>query len=75
MKKKPLEHLGYGFIPDEFIPAGQDEYTLRFQQNPRNDYRDLTETEVQQFINNGNWSSDWSNVKVSEVIVPKQIQH
>ncbi|WP_333862659.1 DUF4954 family protein [Sphingobacterium sp.] len=75
LKKKPLEQLGYGFIPDEFIPAGQDEYTLRFQQNPRSDYRDLTETEIQQLINNGNWSSDWSKVKVSTVFDPNQVQH
>ena len=75
LKKKPLEQLGYGFIPDEFIPTGQDEYTLRFQQNSRNDYRDLTETEVQHLINNGNWSSDWSKVKVSAVFDPNQVQH
>ncbi|OOG19857.1 DUF4954 domain-containing protein [Sphingobacterium sp. CZ-UAM] len=75
LKKIPLEHLGYDFIPNEFLQEGQDEYTLRFQQNPRNDYRDLTADEIQQLIANGNWSSDWSRVKVSAIFDPKQIQH
>ncbi len=74
LKKIPLEHLGYDFIPNEFLQEGQDEYTLRFQQNPRNDYRDLTEKEIQQLIANGNWSNDWSKVKVSAVFDPNQIQ-
>ncbi len=75
LKKKPLERLGYGFIPDEFIPSGQDEYFLRFQQNPRTDYRDLTNTEIEQLIENGNWSGDWSKVKVSAVFDPNQVQN
>ncbi|QIH33537.1 DUF4954 family protein [Sphingobacterium sp. DR205] len=74
LKKIPLEHLGYDFIPNEFLHEGQDEYTLRFQQNPRNDYRDLTAIEVQELIANGNWSSDWSKVKVSAIFDPKQVQ-
>lgn len=74
LKKKPLEHLGYDFIPNEFLQAGQDEYTLRFEQNPRRDYRDLTSTEIRQLIENGNWSSDWSKVKVSDLFDPSQIQ-
>lgn len=74
LKKIPLGHLGYDFIPNEFLQEGQDEYTLRFQQNPRNDYRDLTEKEIQQLIANGNWSNDWSKVKVSAVFDPNQIQ-
>ena len=75
LKKRPLEHLGYGFIPNEFLKEGQDEYTLRFQQNPRDDYRDLTASEIQELIANGNWSSDWSKVKVSAIFDPKQIQN
>ncbi|MDM1293103.1 DUF4954 family protein [Sphingobacterium sp. N143] len=74
LKKRPLEQLGYDFIPAEFIREGQDEYTLRFQQNPRRDYRDLTAAEIQQLIENGNWSSDWSKVKVSAIFDPNQIQ-
>lgn len=75
LKKRPLEHLGYGFIPNEFLKEGQDEYTLRFQQNPRDDYRELTASEIQELIANGNWSSDWSKVKVSAIFDPKQIQN
>lgn len=75
LKKRPLEQLGYGFIPSEFLREGQDEYTLRFQQNPRSDYRDLTATEIEQLVANGNWASDWSKIKVSAIFNPNQIQN
>lgn len=39
---------------------------MRFIQNPRKDYRALTATEIQELKNNNNYSSDWSQVFVSE---------
>ncbi len=65
MRKIPLQSIGYGFIPPEYLEEGRDEYTFRFQQNPR-EYRSLETEEIEQLIRNGNHSSKWTNVLVSE---------
>ena len=43
IQKKPVNSLGYQFIPDEFLPAGKDEYYLRELQNRSGiEYRKLS---------------------------------
>ena len=32
--KHPVNELGYNFIEPQYLPAGKDEYYLRFEQNP-----------------------------------------
>ncbi|HMR93304.1 MAG TPA: DUF4954 family protein, partial [Chitinophagaceae bacterium] len=73
--KTPLARLGYDFIEPEYLPAGKDEYYLRFAQNPDQDrYRTLTAEEITTLTANGNESSDWSQVFVSKSFYPQQVQ-
>lgn len=65
--KRPLSSLGYGFIPDEYIPKGKDEYYLRNIQNrSETSYRKLTKAETRLLVSNGNSSGNWNNVLVSD---------
>jgi hypothetical protein len=68
IKKHPIENMGYNFIPPEYLPEGKDEYYLRFQQNPANDYRPLTKQEVTILTANGNRSDNWNHILVREGI-------
>lgn len=68
IKKHPLKNLGYHFIKDEFLPEGKDEYYLRNQQFKNNKkYRNLTSSEKEALIRNGNTSDNWDNIFVSEL--------
>ncbi|MCL7987699.1 DUF4954 family protein [Sphingobacterium sp. lm-10] len=78
INKRPLRSLGYNFVPKEYLPAGQNEYYLRFQQNPiaPDQYRPLTPEEIDQLIKLGNESTNWDDVLVSKAgFIPDQIQH
>lgn len=60
--------MGYNFIPKEFLPEGENEYYIRFKQNPATDYRPLTRQEIAILKSNGNRSDNWSNILVREGI-------
>ena len=66
LKRFDARMLGYGFIDEAFLPKGMDEYYLRFEQNPRKDFRHLTGQEVDQLVRNGNSSDCWDKVLVSD---------
>lgn len=66
--KHRAEQLGYNFIPKAFLPEGKDEYYLRFQQNPANDYRPLTPEEIKILKANGNHSNNWNDILVRDGI-------
>ncbi|MBO9618055.1 MAG: DUF4954 family protein [Niabella sp.] len=68
IKKLPVGDLGYNFIPKEFLPEGENEYYIRFKQNPATDYRPLTRQEIAILKSNGNRSDNWSNILVREGI-------
>lgn len=75
INKVPLSRIGYDFIPKEFLPEGKDEYYLRFeQQKNKKDYRNLTEEEIKILEMNGNESSNWQDVLVTDKFLPKQIK-
>lgn len=75
-KRRPLDTLGYNFIPAEYIPAGKDEYHLRdSQQLTRYTYRQLNATEIELLIRNGNYAPDWLDVWVTDRFIPNQVQH
>lgn len=64
--KKPLSSLGYGFIPERFIPKGRDEYYLRdIQHRPTVKFKKLTPKQVKVLEAAGNISGDWNNVLVT----------
>jgi len=66
INKKPLESLGYNFIPASFLPKGKNEYYIRNLQNKHaNQYRQLTAFEIESLVRNRNTSDDWNNILVS----------
>ncbi len=74
-KRKPLDGLGYGFIPTEYLPEGTDEYHIRErQQLAAYAYRRLREDEIAELVRNGNHSPDWADVWVTDRFLPAQVQ-
>jgi len=75
IKKTPLSSLGYGFITEEFIPKGKDEYHLRNIQNRSGiDYRNLTAFEIEVLVKNGNTTDNWNNILVSDAFNPDLVK-
>lgn len=74
--KKPLNEIGYKFFPEQYIPAGEDEYYLRRKQN-RNGitYRKLTHHEIDALIRNNNTSDNWEMIEVTDVFNADLIQN
>ncbi|UTC64856.1 DUF4954 family protein [Treponema sp. OMZ 788] len=62
------EDFGYDFIYDNYLPAGKDEYYLRFKQTNKSEhnYRRLNSDEIERLIKNGNSSTDWTKVLVED---------
>ncbi|MEO6683240.1 MAG: DUF4954 family protein [Ginsengibacter sp.] len=74
--KHPITELGYQFISPSFLPKGKDEYYLRNKQNNNGiSYRQLTSSEKEILIRNGNTSDDWSKVFVSGVFDPVLVKN
>jgi hypothetical protein len=76
IKKRPLNTIGYHFVPDQFLPEGKDEYHLRNLQN-RNGikYRHLTAYEIEVLVRNRNSSSDWNRIQVSDAFNPELVKN
>jgi hypothetical protein len=74
--KKPLSEIGYKFFPEQYIPAGEDEYYLRRKQN-RNGiaYRKLTHHEIEALLRNNNTSDNWEMIEVTDVFNADLIQN
>jgi len=68
------ETLGYGFIQKEEM-QGADEYYLRRLQNPKANYRHLTDEEILLLKKNDNISSCWNDVMVEEPFLPQLIRN
>lgn len=74
--KHPINELGYLFIEPPYLPKGKDEYYLRNRQNNNGiNYRQLTSSEKEILIRNGNSSDDWSMVYVSGVFDPVLVKN
>ncbi len=74
-RRKPLDTLGYHFIPAEYLPNGKDEYDLRERQQLTSyTYRQLDAAEIELLIRNGNYASNWMDVWVTDRFIPEQIQ-
>ena len=73
--QEPLANLGYGFISPQHIPAQADEYYIRNEQlGSEKVFRPLTSVEIKKLTDQLNYSSDWSDVLVSDPFYPEQIQ-
>lgn len=67
IESHPINELGYNFIESSYLPKGEDEYYLRFQQNSKKNFRSLTPNEINSLTLNGNTSDNWNNILVSEI--------
>ncbi|MDE3236645.1 MAG: DUF4954 family protein [Bacteroidota bacterium] len=76
IKKNPLTSLGYGFISDQYIPSGEDEYYLReIQDRSGINYRQLTAYEIEVLVRNRNTSDDWNKILVSNAFNPELVKN
>ncbi len=74
--RKPLQSLGYNFIPDQYLPSGKDEYYLRNKQNPPdNRYRQLTAHEIEVLVRNRNTTDNWNNILVKQAFNPELVKN
>lgn len=74
----PFEKLNSGFIDEEFIPKGKDEYYLRETQakkaiRTRSGWRHLTARELEILVKNNNVSDNWDHVLVSDPFDPSLV--
>ncbi len=76
IRKKPLNEIGTGFIPSDFIPAGKDEYYIRDKQlGSHKKYRQLSAHEIEVLVKNDNSADDWNNIHVSEHFNPLLVKN
>ncbi len=75
MRISPLKSLGGSFIPEQFLPAGEDEYYLRNQQSgkPADAWRGLRPEELETLVKNGNTAENWETVLVADQFSPHQV--
>ena len=69
--------LGYGFVNEEFIPKGADEYWQRNQQidTKIKQWRKLRSDEIEILVKNNNICSSWDNFFVSDPFDPHLIRN
>lgn len=76
IRKQTVDQLGYEFINATFIPAGKDEYHLRYlQQNVTTPYRPLSAAEIEALVRNRNHSDDWTKILVTDAFNPDLVKN
>ncbi len=76
IRKLPLSALGYNFIPEAFLPKGEDEYYLRNKQNRNGtNYRQLNAREIEILVRNRNQSDDWNKILVADAFDPELVKN
>ena len=76
IRKSPIQSIGYGFIPDQYLPRGKDEYHLRNRQNGKtSEHRRLKAFEIEALVRNNNTSDDWNHILVSESFNPDLVRN
>jgi Domain of unknown function (DUF4954)/Domain of unknown function (DUF6819) len=74
--KHPVNNLGYNFVDQKYLPAGEDEYYLRNKQNENSsNYRSLSTREKEILIRSDNSSDDWSKILVSDAFDPVLVKN
>lgn len=73
------EHVGFGFVPPEYLAPGEDEYRIRNEQlramgKDPDAYRHLTTYELETLVRNHNSCTDWSQFMVSDPFTPELIR-
>ena len=76
INKHPVENLGYNFIDNKYIPQGQDEYHIRYQQYPAAaNYRRLGAAEIEVLVRNNNTSDNWNHILVGPSFSPDRVKN
>lgn len=71
----PSDSIGENFIPLEYIPTGNDQYSIRNKQvnKPQGYWRKLKPHEIERLVKNNNTASDWNKVMVTDQFDTGQI--
>jgi hypothetical protein len=73
--KNPIQQIGYNFIAKEYLQKGKDEFYIRnIQRGERQQYKPLTEKQIQQLIQNQNECDNWENILVAPKFDAKLVQ-
>ena len=72
----PGNSLGTGFIPQEHLPEGKDEYYIRNSQMPwpETHWRNLNSIEIEKLVKNNNIADNWNNILVTDQFDPDLIK-
>jgi NDP-sugar pyrophosphorylase family protein len=73
----PSENIGKNFIPEKYLPKGQDEYYQRNKQTipPKSGWRHLRSDEVEKLVKNDNTADDWDEILVTDQFDTNQIKN
>ncbi|MGB4572581.1 MAG: DUF4954 family protein [Rectinemataceae bacterium] len=74
------EHVGFGFVPQEFLQPGEDEYRIRNEQlratgKALESYRKLKTFELETLVRNHNSCGDWTQFLVSDPFTPELVRN
>ncbi|MES1224869.1 MAG: DUF4954 family protein, partial [Bacteroidota bacterium] len=76
IRKSAIGSLGYNFIPEEYLPKGENEFYLRNKQNRSGiHYRQLSAHEIEVLVRNNNTSDDWNKLLVSDAFDPELVKN
>ncbi len=73
----PSEAVGYGFIPEQYLPPDKDEFYIRDEQSlrPSDGWRNLKAGEIEALVKNGNTARKWDSILVTEQFTPHSIKN
>ncbi|MBN1388917.1 MAG: DUF4954 family protein [Bacteroidales bacterium] len=73
----PHENIGRNFIPEEYLPKGEDEYFQRNKQvkPPESGWRHLKSEEIDRLVKNDNTADDWDDLLVTDEFDPRLIKN
>lgn len=75
VKLLPSRTITSDFIPREYLPPGESQYTIRDGQfiHSSRPWRSLRSDEIETLVKNGNTAGDWSTIHVCDPFDPDQI--
>jgi hypothetical protein len=73
----PSHAIASDFILPEYVPPGNDQYSIRNTQfvHAGRSWRSLTSGEVETLVKNGNTADRWEDIRVTDRFDPQQILH
>ncbi len=71
------DSLGMEFIPLEYLPEGDDQYTIRKAQSvwPEARWRHLRSEEIESLVKNQNTSENWDDIMVTDSFDPSLVRN